>query len=162
MNLSTPAGRACRRSLPVAQACPFSITPYIPRRHFLSLRNKDPPRTEVKEAEEGTTKKAGLTKESRGPSVPSARLPLPLRKRIPKATDRNSGDLLESLFEQSVAPPSVVQDVPQNTKSSLDHYKNVEVLKSMLGRASPAESWNFFVKHFSPNQGSDSRHNLPS
>jgi hypothetical protein len=163
MNLSTPVGRACRRSLPVARNYPSNITPYIPRATFLSLRNNNQPLTSSEDGCRGNQDVASLADQPQGRGRPNARLPLPDRKRIPKATHRSPGDLLESLFEQSVAPPDMVQGWSQGSRSSLEHYKTVEVLRTMLVNGThPVDSWNFFVENFSPELGIDSRQSLPS
>jgi pentatricopeptide repeat protein len=160
MNLSTPVGRACRRSLPIARKCPSQITPYTHRATFLSLRSQNPLRTSTEQAGDDVAPAEG---DSRRHSIPNTRLPLPRRKPISRATNSNPADLLESLFEQSVAPPDVEQDRAQILRPSLERYKTVEMLKSMLvNETDPVDSWDFFVQHFSLHSGNHSQETIPS
>jgi pentatricopeptide repeat protein len=163
MNLSTPVGRACRRSLPLARRCPSNTTSYIHRATFLSLRNANPSRTSTKKGAEESQDVATVAGNPQGQSISNTRLSLPARKRVPRATHRNPGDLLESIFEQSVAPLDVEQDSSPSPRPSLEHYKTVETLKAMLVKgADPVNSWNFFVQHFRPQLENNSRDKLPS
>jgi pentatricopeptide repeat protein len=77
---------------------------------------------------------------------------LPERKRQsrPQHGKPSPGDVLESLFEQSLAE-DVAKDAAPQSISSLEPYKMVESLKDMIKKPSPpADSFRFFVEHFGP------------
>ncbi|KAF8863838.1 hypothetical protein BDZ45DRAFT_670072 [Acephala macrosclerotiorum] len=114
-------------------------------------------------------------------------------RRMPRSGSTSSGDILESLFEQSISESLASENValqpipspesykkgeaavsiplwgrkkngppqwsrgpckkaePPRSISSLEPYKNVEILKEMMKRASPpADSFHFFLEHFGP------------
>jgi len=84
-----------------------------------------------------------------------AKIPPVVRKMASPASRHEAGDALESLFEETLQSPTkqTSQVPPPNITSSLEPYKNAEILKTMLAERRPLlESWAFFREHFSPNE----------
>jgi len=135
----------CRQRL--ARVLPFRASPWSGRATFISLSNNKPrTTTDEKPGEEGSIRrKDSEAANSRGRGT----------KRPPRAAD-NPGDLLESLFQQTLTPPpppsaGLDADTPQST-FSLDNYQHAETLKKMLAEPSEVgDSWYFFLEHFGPN-----------
>jgi pentatricopeptide repeat protein len=73
------------------------------------------------------------------------------KRRVLRSTQGSApGDDLEILFEKSLQAPSASKDVPPQSGSSLEPYKNAELLKQLLSGSPLADSWRFFVEHFGP------------
>lgn len=89
------------------------------------------------------------------------------RRRLRRTTSNDPGDLLESLFEASLRPPTSTISAVQRRLKSLEPYKNAETLGNMLSdKDCPiGDSWEFFVQHFGPDaweNGSIDQRSCPS
>ncbi|TVY47901.1 Protein Rf1, mitochondrial [Lachnellula occidentalis] len=99
---------------------------------------------------------AGATKEggSSGNHLP--------RRGIPRAVENNQGDILESLFEQTLTPLKSTENGSLQPQFSLEPYQNAETLKKMLEEnSSVGDSWHFFIEHFGPDVWLQNRHTMP-
>jgi pentatricopeptide repeat protein len=139
---------ACRRRL--AQVRPFRAPQWTPRATFISLSDNKPRTTiDEKASEEGPTPRKDTGANA---AEGKGNLNLFTKRPPPKAAD-NPGDLLESLFQQTLTPPpppSADADTPQST-FSLDNYQHAETLKKMLAEPNGVgDSWYFFIAHFGP------------
>ncbi|RDL40399.1 uncharacterized protein BP5553_00378 [Venustampulla echinocandica] len=150
MNAATPICTKCRAL--IRQPKSFAR---LPRATFISLSNTTP-RTAPKSpngfahAEPDATDNVST---STGSGEMPARLPLRLQgqRQRPRPIDPKPGDILESIFEEAVAPHRLAKDPQQQSTTSLEPYKNAEALRKLLSeKTAPVESWNFFVEHFGP------------
>lgn len=136
---------ACRRRL--SQIRPEKTSQWHPKATFISLSTN--PRTTTGEKAKDDLLKLGDEAEGRKGRQTGA---IPERKRrVPLRPSKNPGDVLESLFEQSLRPPTPAADVLSKSITSLEPYKHADTLRKMLSDGdSIADSWYFFVEHFGP------------
>ncbi|TVY21847.1 Mitochondrial pentatricopeptide repeat-containing protein [Lachnellula arida] len=151
---------ACRRRL--TRIRPFNPSQCLSRATFISFSNNKPRTTTDETTKTGDNasaqgEEAGATKEGG-----SSWNHLP-RRRIPRAVENNQGDMLESLFEQTLTPPKPTEDGSLQPQFSLEPYQNAETLKKMLAEnSSVGDSWYFFIEHFGPDVWLQNRHIMPS
>lgn len=75
------------------------------------------------------------------------------------------GDMLETLFEESLKPQSTFSDKPLQPFAVFEPYKNADVLRKLLAQGgNAADSWYFFLEHFGPDAQKDpfNRRRAPS
>ncbi|EKD21106.1 uncharacterized protein L3040_000857 [Drepanopeziza brunnea f. sp. 'multigermtubi'] len=135
---------ACRRRL--GQLRPPRVVQWRSRATFISLSSNKPPATRDVRPPEGTSKEEVRSRPADGSHDDLVRV----RKIVSQPTP---GDVLETLFEQTIQPPSArvatkTLDDPQRSK---DLYKAVERLKDMVASSHPVrDAWAFFLEHFGP------------
>lgn len=140
MSVSTPFCRACCRPLSRARARTTAVR--TPR--FRSFNSHISNSKDAAEHTSALEDVSTLADKIEGSEIRPPRLP-----RHEKAHHSNHGDLLESLFEQSIAPPETSPKLPPRNPSILRPYKNIAALKAiMAGENRAAESWNFFAQNF--------------
>ncbi|CAG8958534.1 hypothetical protein HYFRA_00009849 [Hymenoscyphus fraxineus] len=144
MSVSKPLCRACRR-LALRRAPSTAVAAvHIPRFRPFSNNSNETTATEPTSAIEDVST---LADKLEGSEIGSSRLPWHGKaspSRLP-----NTGDLLESLFEESIAPPEALPKLPPRSASILESYRHVAALKGMMaGGNRAADSWNFFVQNF--------------
>jgi pentatricopeptide repeat protein len=149
---------ACRRRL--TQIRPFNPLQWTPRATFISLSNNKPRTTTDEKASEDA---AALGEEAERKKETGARLNNLHKRRIPRAGQPNQRDVLESLFEQTLTPPTSTEDGPPRPAFSLEPYQHAETLRKMLAEDSlVGDSWYFFLEHFGPEVWSKNPHSMPS
>ncbi|PVH86956.1 hypothetical protein DL98DRAFT_510408 [Cadophora sp. DSE1049] len=130
---------ACRRT--IRQLRSTTVVQWRSRATFISLSNNKPRRT-------GASSSKGeqlRSEEDDGFSAtPPRRKPVRTRKDVP-------GDVLESLFEQTIHPqPPEVEDHTDH-ESILEPYQKVQDLSKMMKDGAPyPDQWAFFVENFGP------------
>jgi hypothetical protein len=142
---------ACRRRL--GQIQPRAALQWQARASFISLSNRAPRTTTDEEPADNLWKpgcEAGARK-----NKPSGRVED--WKQISKRPNSNNpGDVLESLFEESLKPPSPATQTPSQPFTVLEPYKNVDALRKLLSEGgNVADAWYFFVEHFGPDARKD-------
>jgi pentatricopeptide repeat protein len=134
---------ACRRRL--GQIRLRKGFQWHPRASFISLSNNAPRTIPDENAKSDVL---GLVDESEKPTIKYALRVKQKGKRTPKAGSNHPGDILESLFEETLKAPPPGETAHQPF-TSFEPYKHAEKLKEMIsGSASLTESWHFFVEHF--------------
>ena len=136
----------CRRSL--SQFRTNQTYQRQTRANFISLSSRAPRSRAQDNSEDGSTRpegRAGPSKSHRlgrmqeGPGITRA------------PGGRNPGDVLESLFEESLKPPTPSTSSPPQPFALLEPYKNIDTLRKMLSVGGNAgDSWFFFLEHFGP------------
>ncbi|KAH8663675.1 hypothetical protein BGZ60DRAFT_379341 [Tricladium varicosporioides] len=114
------------------------------RATFISLSGskKDPPTTTDEFLEE-TDRQGRLKGRPRIPQKPTTR---------PRKPATSQADVLEALFEESLAPEDRLLTEDPHSNTSLESYKHAETLKRKLEHSHPvADSFQFFLEHFGPN-----------
>ncbi|KAI9055478.1 hypothetical protein LZ554_000432 [Drepanopeziza brunnea f. sp. 'monogermtubi'] len=135
---------ACRRRL--GQLRPPRLVQWRSRATFISLSSNKPPATRDVRPPEGTSKAEVRSRPADGNQDDSVRV-----RKI--ASQPTPGDVLETLFEQTIQPPSarVVTKTLDDPQRSKDLYKAVEKLKDMVASSHPVkDAWAFFLEHFGP------------
>ncbi|KAG4444071.1 hypothetical protein IFR05_000424 [Cadophora sp. M221] len=137
---------ACRRT--VNQIRLASVVQWGSRATFISLSNNNKARKPAGREPRGNQLDPAEELE-KGNDVSTARLPR--RKPNPPRTT-NPGDVLESLFEQTIHPSSVSNgEEPQEFQSALEPYQRVHELNMMMENKAPfPDQWAFFLEHFGP------------
>lgn len=135
---------ACRRRLGTVRP-PLQVQ-WQSRATFISLSNS--PRTPTDEKAKDELLKLGHDAGNQKDKYPTSILEEKRHARRLAQSNR-TGDELEMLFEKSLQAPLASDDVPSQPITSLEPYKNAELLNEMLSGSSPlADSWHFFLEHF--------------
>ncbi|CZR66120.1 uncharacterized protein PAC_16021 [Phialocephala subalpina] len=181
--------QACRQRL--SQLRLRRLPQWQQRACFISLSKNSPQTTTDEKKKDGLLELGDDVGKRKGRYAAFPERPQRIPR--PRLGSANSGDILESLFEQSISeavasdhmapqpnpPPGPYekdvaipqrpswgrnknetvqssqgpykQDEPPRSISSLEPYKNVEILKEMIkGSSPPADSFHFFLEHFGP------------
>ncbi|TVY29284.1 Pentatricopeptide repeat-containing protein, mitochondrial [Lachnellula hyalina] len=150
---------ACRRRL--TKIRPLNPSQWIFRATFISFNSNKPRITIDETTKTGDNASAQGEEEGATKERSSSWNPLP-RRRIPRAVENKQGDILESLFEQTLSPKST-EDGSLQPQFSLEPYQNAETLKKMLEEnSSVGDSWHFFMEHFGPDIWLQNRQTMPS
>ncbi|KAK0129705.1 hypothetical protein ONS96_000266 [Cadophora gregata f. sp. sojae] len=130
---------ACRRS--IRQLRPTTVVQWRSRAAFISLSNNKPRSKDARSSKDGQLKSDEYDGVS---AVPPRRKTVRPKKDVP-------GDVLESLFEQTIHPQRPEEQHHTDHESILEPYQKVQELSKMMKDGAPyPDQWAFFVENFGP------------
>ncbi|KAL2074704.1 hypothetical protein VTL71DRAFT_8483 [Oculimacula yallundae] len=134
---------ACRRT--ANRIRPARVVQWSSRATFISLSDKP------QKAADGEPTSGQSNPREESKVEYDERIPRHPKRRPGRARSSNPGDVLESLFEQTIHPTPPKIEEQADVHSALEPYHKVQELTRMMSEKAPyPDQWAFFIENFGP------------